>query len=68
MKPLYILSQALLIDKGVTFSRVKKLINLAREYQEANQEIIIDARAREVVGIINQEGFLILSLSIVGLG
>jgi len=37
MKPLHILIQALLMDEGVTFSRVKKLIDLAREYQEANQ-------------------------------
>jgi hypothetical protein len=57
MKPLHILNQALLVEEGVTFSRVKKLIDLAREYQEANQEIIIDARAREAVHIINQEGF-----------
>jgi len=57
MKPLNILSQALLIDEGVTFSRVKKLIDLAREYQETNQEIILDARAREVVRIINYDGF-----------
>ena len=57
MKPLQILNQALLIDTGATFSRVKKLIDLAREYQEANQEIIVDARAREVVRIIHQDGF-----------
>jgi hypothetical protein len=57
MKSLHILSQALLIDEGVTFSRVKKLIDLAREYQEVNQEIILDARAREVVRIINYDGF-----------
>jgi hypothetical protein len=57
MKSLHILKQALLIDEGVTFSRVKKLIDLVREYQANNQEIVLDARAREVVRIINKGGF-----------
>jgi hypothetical protein len=57
MKSQHILNQALLIDEGVTFSRVEKLIDLSREYQESNQEIILDARAREAVRIVNQEGF-----------
>jgi hypothetical protein len=57
MQPQTILNQALRIDEGAVFSRVKGLVDLARTYQQQHGELFLDARARERVRIIDPEAF-----------
>jgi hypothetical protein len=52
-----ILNQALLLKDGATFSKVKKLIILARNYQKENDELFLYAKPRDVVKILDEEIF-----------
>ena len=52
-----ILNQALFLKDGATFSKVKKLIILARNYQKENDELFLYAKPRDVVKILDEEIF-----------
>ena len=57
MKSRTLLTQALKLEKKATFSQVKKLVEVAREYQKENDELFLKAEARKEVKLLDSEGF-----------
>ena len=57
MKSRTLLTQALKLEKKATFSQVKKLVEVAREYQKENDELFLKAEARKEVKLLDGEGF-----------
>jgi hypothetical protein len=57
MKPNNLLTQALKLKNQVTFSQVKRLVEIAREYQKENGELFLKAEARKKVEIVDSGGF-----------
>jgi len=57
MKSRTLLTQALKLKEKATFSQVKKLVEVAREYQKENDELFLKAEARKEVKLLDGEGF-----------
>jgi hypothetical protein len=57
MKLNNLLTQALKLESFVTFSKVKNLVEVAREYQRESGELFLKAERREEVKILDKESF-----------
>ena len=57
MRSKRLLTQALKLKNKITFNQVKKLVEIAREYQKENGELFLKAQSRKNVEILDEDEF-----------